>query len=215
MHTLEVEKREAGHALSTMRKAGRVPGVVYGAKQASTSLSVDLKSFEKVLREAGENSVVTLEGLGASVPTLIHEVDLDPLTSRPRHIDFYAIVRGEKVEIAIPIEFVGESAAVRGGDNLVKVMHEIEVKADPMNLPHSFEVDIAKLEKVGDQIHVSDIKVPAGVELLVDAHEVVALIQEVQEEKAEEAPAADLGAIEVEKKGKEEEAEGEAAEAKK
>ena len=144
-----------------------------------------------------------MSGLGELLPTLIHEVNLDPLTSKPRHVDFYAVTKGEKVEVAIPLEFVGVSPAVEAGANLVKVMHEVEVEADPMNLPHDIPVDLSVLKAINDRIHARDLVLPAGVELVGEPEEVVALVQEVVEEKVEEAPA-DISAIEVEKKGKEE-----------
>jgi large subunit ribosomal protein L25 len=205
MLTLPVEKRDAaGTALSPLRRSGRIPAVVYGAHQASTPISVDAKAFAKVLREAGEATVVSLSGLGAPLPTLIHEVDRDPLTNHPRHVDFYAVTKGEKVEVAIPLSFVGESAAVAAGANLVKVLHEVEVKADPMNLPHDIEVDLSALQAVHDQIHAKDLVLPAGVELITELEDVVALAQEVVEEKEEAVAPADIASIEVEKKGKEE-----------
>ena len=110
------------------------------------------------------------------------------------------------MEVAIPLEYIGTSPAVEAGANLVKVLHELEVEADPMNLPHDITVDISVLAAIGDKIHVKDLKLPAGIELKVDAEEVVALAQEVVEEKEEEVAPVDLSAIEVEKKGKEEEA---------
>lgn len=207
MLTLAVEKRdEKSVSAVELRRAGSIPAVVYGAHHDSTPISVPMVAFGKVLREAGEATIVSLTGLGAALPTLIHEVDLDPLTSRPRHVDFYAVTKGEKVEVAIPLVFVGVSAAVEAGANLVKVLHEIEVEADPMSLPHDFEVDLGALKVIGDRIHVRDLAIPKGVELVTSAEEVIALIQEVVEEKVEEVTA-DLGAIEVEKKGKEETAE--------
>src|SRR5581483_2288682 len=111
-----------------------------------------------------------------------------PVTHTPRHVDFYAITKGEKVEIAIPLDFIGESAAVAEGANLVKVMHELEVEADPMKLPHDIKVDLSKLAAVGDQIHAKDLALPDGVTLAIDPEEVVALVQEVVEEKEEAAP---------------------------
>jgi large subunit ribosomal protein L25 len=210
MITLAVEKREGGGA-GALRRAGKIPAVVYGAHQQSTPITLAARAFEQAFRQAGESTVVALTGLGEEIPTLIHEVDLDPLTSSPRHVDFYAIIKGEKVEIEIPLAFVGESPAVKGGASLVKVMHELPIKADPMNLPHELSVDLAALAAIGDQIHVRDIALPAGVELMVEPDEVVALVQEVVEEKVEEAAPADLSAIEVEGKGKEEEGEAEGA----
>jgi len=205
MLTLEVQKRDEKSANAVeLRRAGSIPAVVYGAHHEATPISISAVAFGKVLREAGEATIVSITGIGAALPTLIHEVDLDPLTSLPRHVDFYAVTKGEKVEVAIPLVFVGASPAVEEGANLVKVLHEIEVKADPMNLPHTIEVDLTLLKVVNDQIRASDLKLPAGVELVSEPEEVVALVQEVVEEKVEEAAPADLGAIEVEKKGKEE-----------
>ena len=204
MLTLEVQKRDtAGAGASALRRAGSIPAVVYGAHHESTSILISAAAFGKVLREAGEATIVSLEGLGESLPTLIHEVDLDPLTNMPRHVDFYAVTKGEKVEVAIPLVFVGVSAAVEAGANLVKVMHELEVEADPMNLPHTIEVDLSVLVVLDDQIRAKDLALPAGVELVTEPEEVVALVQEVIEEKEEAAPA-DIASIEVEKKGKEE-----------
>lgn len=212
MLTLPALKRDKGAApLSALRAAGSIPAVVYGAHQASTPISVDAKAFAKVLREAGEATIVSLSGLGAALPTLIHEVDRDPITDHPRHVDFYAVTKGEKVEVAIPLTFVGESAAVAAGANLVKVLHEVEVKADPMNLPHDIEVDLSALVAVDDKIHAKNIKLPSGIELVTEPEEVIALAQAVVEEKEEATAPADLSAIEVEKKGKEETKEGEVA----
>lgn len=203
MLTLSVEKRDKTVAtLSSVRLAGLIPAVVYGAHQVSTPISIDAKTFAKVLHEAGEATIVSLTGIGAAIPTLIHDVAYDPLTSHPRHVDFYAVTKGEKVEVAIPLSYVGESAAVEAGANLVKVLHEIEVKADPMNLPHTIEVDLSVLKVVNDQIHAKDLVLPTGVELMSEPEDVVALVQEVVEEKEEVVPA-DIDSIAVEKKGKE------------
>ena len=209
MLTLPVEKRDKTVAtLSSLRLAGFIPGVVYGAHQASTPITIDTKAFTKILHEAGEATIVSLSGLGVALPTLIHEVVYDPLTSHPTHVDFYAVTKGEKVEVAIPLTFVGESPAVEAGANIVKVLHEIEVKADPMNLPHDIEVDLSQLKELNAQIHVKDLVLPAGVELITDLEDVVVLTQEVAAEKVEEVVLADIDSIEVEKKGKEEGAEG-------
>ncbi len=209
MLTLNVEKRtKTGRAVGALRRAGAVPAVVYGAHTESTPITLSAKEFDKIFKAAGESTIVSLVGLGEAVPTLIHDVTFDPITDHPSHVDFYAVTKGQKVEINIPIEFIGESPAVKGGANLVKVLHEIEIEADPMNLPQNFEVDISKLVNVGDQVHVSDLKIPEGVELKTAVEEVIALIQEVKEEKVEEVAAVDLESIEVEKKGKVEGEEG-------
>lgn len=207
--TLPVTKREAhGPSAKALRRLGKLPGVVYGAHQEATPIAFDERTFGKALAAAGESTIVSLEGVGSEpIATLIHDLDLDPLTHQPRHVDFYAVTKGEKVEVAVPLEFVGESPAVKLGANLVKVLHEVDIEAEPANLPHEIEVDISGLAQVGDQIHASDLVLPAGVSLTTDPEEVIALIQEVEEEAVEEAPV-DLAAIEVEAKGKEESPEG-------
>ena len=216
MDTLTASKRTViGRGAKNLKDDGSMPAVVYGPKQEAMPITLSAREFDRVLKSAGESSVIDLAGLGSPMQVLIHEVDRDPVTNAPRHADFYAIEKGAKVEVAVPIEFVGESAAVKAGANLVKVMHEVEIEEAPADLPHNLVVDISALANVGDQIHVRDIVLPKGVALQVDADEVVALVQEVQEEAVEEvAPAADLSGIEVEKKGKEEGEEGAAEEAK-
>lgn len=210
MLTLAVEKRtDKGAKASTLRRAGIIPGVVYGAHQTATPVSIVARAFEKILRKAGEATIVSLTGLGEALPTLIHEVDLDPITNLPRHVDFYAVTKGEKVEVAIPLVFEGVSPAVEAGANLVKVLYELEVAADPMNLPSNITVNLSTLANIGDRIHAKDLKLPAGVELAIEPDEVVALVQEVIEEKEEVAAPSDLASIEVEKKGKEEAVAGE------
>lgn len=211
MLSLNVEKRDITAATPrSILRAGSIPAVVYGGHQESIAITVDARTFEKVLREAGEATIVSLTGLGAPLATLIHEISLDPLTSRPQHVDFFAVTKGEKVQVAIPLAFEGESAAAEAGANIVKVLHEVEVKADPMNLPHAITVDLSLLKAVHDQIHAKDLVLPAGIELISEPGEVVALAQEVLVEKEEAAPA-DISSVQVEKKGKEEAAPEEAA----
>ena len=213
MPKLTVTRREAqGPKARALRRAGQLPAVVYGAHQAATAVTIEARAFDKVFALAGESAIVSLEGLGGpALATLVHEVDLDPVTHTPRHVDFYAVTKGQKVEVAVPLEFVGESPAVKAGANLVRVLHELTVEADPMSLPHELVIDISGLAEVGDQVHAGDIRLPASVTLVTDPEEVVALIQEVEEEPVEEAAPADLSAIEVEGKGKPEDAEGAAS----
>jgi large subunit ribosomal protein L25 len=215
--TLELtatKRTEMGNALASLRATGAMPAVIYGPKQEPVSITVDRRDFEKVFKKAGESTVVTITVDGQAIPTLIHDVDHEPVTNAVRHADFYAIVKGQKVEVAVPLEFVGESAAVKAGATLVKTLHEIEVEADPMNLPHELSVDISLLVTVGDQVTAGQIKLPSGVTLVTDAEEVVAIAAAANEEVLDEPVAAvDMSAIEtsVEKGKKEEEGEAEAA----
>jgi len=203
MITLKVEKRDVKTSLGEIRKAGQMPAVFYGKKEASTPIKLPLAVFEKTLKDAGESTILHLEGKDIDVDVLIHEVDLDPVTDKPRHADFYAIEKGKKLEISIPVEFIGVAPAVKDlGGILVKVMHEVEIEALPKDLPHKLEVDISKLATFDTVVTAGDIKLPEGVTLKTKAEEVVASVYEPKEEVVEAAPV-DLSTIEVVKKGKE------------
>lgn len=211
MLTLKAEKRENTEKLEQIRQAGKLPAVFYGKKEASTPISITKKDFLKVWKEAGESSVITLETPEGVKESLIHDVDLDPVSGAPRHADFYVFEKGHKVEVELPIEFTGVSPAVKElGGILVKVLHGFKVKAMPKDLPHNVEVDISKLKTFDDQVLAQDIKLPNGVELEENPEEVVALVSAPRDEKEEEVAPIDLSQIEVEKKGKEDSEEEEA-----
>ena len=167
-------------------------------------ISIKQADFLKVWKKAGESTVVNIETDNGIKESLIQDVDVDPVTGVPRHADFYVFEKGHKVEVAIPIEFVGISAAIKDlGGSLVKVLHELRVEAEPKDLPHRIEADISSLANFGDQISAKNITLPKGVELRLNPEEVVATVSAPREEKEEEPVPIDLTQIEVEKKGKE------------
>ncbi|MFC1721175.1 50S ribosomal protein L25 [Patescibacteria group bacterium] len=202
---LNAEKRDAGTA-SSLHETGKIPAVFYGPKTDSTSIAIDKRDFIKMFREAGETTIISLAVDGKDVDVLVHEIDYDPVSDEPRHVDFYVVDKTKKVTVAIPLEFVGESLAVKNlGGTLVKILHELEVEGLPGSLPQSIEIDISTLDTLESTIAVKDVKLPEGVEAAIDADEAIAAIA-TQKEEEEEAPAeVDLSSIEVEKKGKEEE----------
>lgn len=213
MLTINFEKRDKTQKLEALRKAGKLPAVYYGRKEKSTPVTVTAAEFLKVWKKAGESSIIELKGLGDVHEALIKDVDVHPVTGVPRHADFYVVEKGKKLKIKVPIEFTGTAVAVKDlGGILVKVLHEIEIEATPRDLPHSIVVDIAPLETLESQILAKDIKLPAGVELMISPEEVVAAVAVAKEEVVEAPTAIDMSAIEVEKKGKEaKEGEGEAS----
>lgn len=208
MFTLNVSKRNIKAPLKELRKSGFVPAVFYGAKEQSCCIAVKETDFIKVWKEAGESSVVVLKDSDGEYESLIHDVQKDPVSGKLVHVDFYILEKGKKVSVKVPLEFIGVSDAVKAlGGTLVKVMHEIEVEATPANLPHDIKVDVSKLVTFDDQIHVSDLVLPNGVELehSVNPNDVVALATPPKEETEETPSVLDLDSIEVEKKGKKEE----------
>jgi large subunit ribosomal protein L25 len=200
---LKAEKRVKIGKLESLRKEGLMPAVFYGHKKEATPIQIKKIDFIKAWKNAGESTVVKLETPEGDIEALIHDVDHDPLTGEPRHADFYVFEKGHKVEIAVPIEFVGISVAVKDlGGSLMKILHEIKVKAEPANLPHKIEIDISPITELEGQILAKDIKLPHGVELAEHAEEVVVTVATPKAEKVEEEKPVDLSAIEVEKKGK-------------
>ncbi len=207
MLSLQAESRiQFGKQLKQLRAQGKMPLVAYGKKGALGSYTVSLADFKKVFAQAGESTVVSLATPEGEHDALIHDIAYDPVTTDPVHADLYVIEKGQKVRVKVPIEFTGTSAAVKSlAGVLVKVLQELEVEAEPRNLPHNLVADISKLATFDDQIHAKDITLPTGVTLIEDAEAVIALVQEPKEEKEEDVVPVDLSTIEVEKKGKKEE----------
>ncbi len=206
MTTLQAQFRKMSENLDFIRQSGNLPAVFYGAGKESTPISVPMMAFDKALKEAGESSTIRLTLDKETLDVLIHDVQLDPVKHIPMHADFLVVDMNKPLDVAVPLEFVGIAPAVKNNLGvLMKVMHEIEVRGLPKNLPHQIEVDISTLETLENQIHVKDLKVPTGIEILADESEVVALVSEVKEEVEEVAPV-DLTAIEaVDQKGKKDE----------
>jgi large subunit ribosomal protein L25 len=182
MQKLEVQERNDESA-DALRERGFIPAVFYGPKEKSTPISVSQKQFEHVFRDAGETTIVKLSGVDGEKDTLIRDVQFHPVTDRAMHADFYVLEAGKKVTINVPLEFVGEAPAEKAGHILVKALHEIEIEVAPAELPHHLDVDISKLENVGDHILVSDIVLPKSAELKTGAEEIVASVTAFVEEK--------------------------------
>lgn len=211
MLTLEVKERGQDVSSEDLRKKGLVPAVFYGPKQESTAVAIDSQKLERVWKEAGETTLVKLTGAGEEKDTLIHDVQVHPVTGKVLHADFYVLEKGKKVTIKVPLEFVGTAPAEKLGGIAVKTLHEIEIEVAPAELPHHIDVDMAALETVGAHITAGQIKLPSSAELKTDADEIVVSIVEFKEEK-EEAPG-ELKTAEI--IGEKKEGEGEATEGEK
>ena len=214
--TLKVLKRDKKTDVSALRLAGRIPAVFYGKREPSTAISVNAADFAKTYRKAGESTVVILSGPGIEVESLIHDMDLHPVTGKPLHADFYVFEKGKKIRVDVSLEFTVTAPAIKElVGTLVKVLHGISVEALPKDLPHKIPVDISSLTDFKSVITAGELKLPHGVSLAVRADDIIASVSEPKEEIEETAPI-DLSAIEIEKKGKEaEEGETDAGEAAK
>ena len=205
MITLEATQRTGSPA--ALREQDMIPAVYYGAGSDAVSIAVPVKEFTKVLKQAGETTAVTLTIGGEKISTIIHDMQHNHITGEVTHVDFLIIDMKKELEVSVPLEFTGIAEAEKNGlGTISKVLHEVAVSALPANLPHILEVDITGLAALDDQIHVKDIVLPKGVTMVTDGEEVVAMVAHFVEE-TEETPAVDLSAIEVEKKGKQEDEE--------
>jgi len=207
MMTLELKttKRDINTKNKIIREGGDIPAVFYGQKSKSTPITINQADFKKVWKTAGESSVVTLLMDGKDIDVLIHDVALNPVTDEPIHSDFLVIDKNKKVTVKIPLEFIGESNAVKTlGGVLVKVVHELEVEAFPKDLPQKITVDLSALENLDSHISIGDLKISDDVAPTASHNEILVSVSVQKEEIEDVKPEADLSEIEVEKKGKKE-----------
>lgn len=178
---IKAKKRTTlGNSNRALRRTGFIPGVLYGKKMTNTNLVLDLAEFGKVYRKAGETTLIDLEiDNEAAKKVLVQDLQVDPITNRVIHVDFHGIDMAEKLEVNIPLKFVGESKAVKEqGGILVKAMNELKVRCLPNDLVHEIEVNIAALENFGSHIRVKDISLPKGLEATQDAGETIVTVSE-------------------------------------
>lgn len=208
--TLTVEKRtDETPDVSDLRKEGKIPASVYGPKQEAISLVLDGRTFNKMFKEAGESTIITLKGLSEPIEVLVKDLAFDAAKGGVIHVDFYAIERGKEITTTVALEFIGESPIEKTGGVINKVLHEVEVTCRPSHLPPHIDVDVSVIETTEDKITVGDMKVPEGVVINLDPEEAVVVASEAKEEVEEVTETVDMDAIEVEEKGKSEEGEGE------
>ena len=203
-------RKEIGKKVKDLRKKGLIPAVLYGPKIEAIPLKVNLKEFEKVYQKTGESSLISLEFDSKKFLVLIHAVEIDPLSQKPLHIDFYQPRLDEEITATVPLVFEGVSPAVKElGGTLVRNIHEVEVKALPQNLPHEIKVNIEKLKTFEDNILIKDLVIPQGVKIIKEPDEIVALAAppEKVEEELVKAVEEKVEEVEIAEKKKEEEKE--------
>jgi large subunit ribosomal protein L25 len=212
--TLKAEIRTAvGSGVNALRRAGKVPAVVYGRHVQSFPVQVDAREVVSVLRKAGRNTLIALNVAGKDAPqmVLVRDVQRDPIRHTIQHIDFYAVSMTEKISATIRVECVGEPDDVRGGLGvLLQERDVLEIECLPADLIESVTIDVSKM-KIDDVVRVKDVIVPPGITVRDDPEAEVVRVTRVVEAKEEEA-VAEPGEVEVIEKGKKEtaeEAEGE------
>ena len=182
-----------GHARRT-RAAGRVPGVLYGRAQEAVPLSLDPLALVRSLdKERRRNTVFSLavadNGASSDVTAMIRDVQIDPLSQRIVHVDFLRISLEEDVKVSVPLVLKGTPVGVVNGGNLHQSVHMIPIAARPAAIPVKIEIDVSGLD-IGTAVHVSDLKLAAGVRPLLDPKLGLASVVAPRTDKAEEAAAA-------------------------
>lgn len=206
-YKLEAKLREQNG--NKTRSEGFVPGIVYGKGFDNAKIALEKTNFLRLYKEAGTSNLIDLSiGGDKSVKTLVHDTQLDPIKSEIIHVDFFKVNMKEKIHAEIPLKFIGDSIAViQLEGSLITSKDSIEVECLPADLIPELEVDVSVLDDFEKNIKVSDLKVPAGVEIQDDPEEIIAHVEEPRSEEElaelEEEVVEDVSAIEVENKGEE------------
>jgi large subunit ribosomal protein L25 len=150
------------------RREGLIPAVIYGDKQAPMMIAVEPKSVERIMhREGYFNHTLKVEVDGTSIDVLPRDIQVDPVTDKPLHLDFLRVGPESIISVQVPVHFKNEGASpgIKRGGVLNIVMHEITVRTKPTSIPEFFEVDLTGLE-IGYSVHLDALKVPEGVRVV-------------------------------------------------
>jgi large subunit ribosomal protein L25 len=194
--SLAADHREVtGKAVARLRRAGKLPAVVYGHGVESANLTVDAHDFEVLRRRSGPNSLLDLSVDGKKPrPVLVHGVQLHPVNRRPLHVDLFLVRMTEELTVDVPLVPTGSAPAVElNGGTLLHVTESVRMRALPDHLPQSIEYAIDSLTDFESVIHVGDLSIPTDATLLTDAGEIVAKVLPPRVE-VEEAPVVAEGA---------------------
>jgi large subunit ribosomal protein L25 len=189
--SVEVRNESGKGSARRARAAGKCPGILYGHKETPVNLTVDphalLKSLDK---ERKRNTVFSLAvGADSSITAMIRDFQIDPMSRQLIHVDFIRVSMDEEVKVTVPLILLGIPAGVVNGGNLHQSMHSVPLAAKPAAIPAKLEIDVSALN-IGEALHASDLKLAAGVRVLLEPKEALASVVMPRAEKIEEAAAA-------------------------
>lgn len=193
-NSLSIELRETSGKRSArrMRLEGRIPAILYGRATQPVVVSVNVRELRKALSgKGGLNTLLDLQG-GAGVGgklAIVKDVQHDPITNAPTHIDLYELKIDQKIHVMVPIHLVGKAKGTIEGGIVTATLREISIEVLPNDIPGAIDVDITALD-IGDSIHVRDLVLPTGVRALGDqGASIVTVVPPASEEKAVEVAA--------------------------
>jgi len=212
--TAQSRKETGKGAARTLRRQALIPAVFYGPEVDPVHLSLEYRDLEKLIKTgAGENVIIDL-AIETGDSTLSHramlkEIQMDPVKRTILHVDLYEISMDKTIEVEVPIILRGAPKGVSEGGILQQVSRTLEISCLPDNIPDAFELEVTELE-IGDSLHVSDLKIPEGIEVLAEEELTIATVvpptkvEEIElevpeeEEEREEVEAEAVGETEEE-----------------
>lgn len=160
------------------RREGLIPAVIYGGKQEPVTISLNFRAFNKILHQPGFFTHLFDVSLGGETHRVLpRDVQMDPVSDNPLHVDFLRVTDETRITVMIPVEFVGQekSAGLKRGAVLNIVRHEVEVECSAANIPEHITVDVSSFN-VGDSIHISAVALPEGVTPTIERDFTIATI---------------------------------------
>jgi large subunit ribosomal protein L25 len=194
--TAQSRKETGKGAARTLRRQALIPAVFYGPEVDPVHLSLNYRDLEKLIRTgAGENVIIDL-AIETGESTLSHramlkEIQMDPVKQTILHVDLYEISMDKKIQVEVPITLTGTPKGVSDGGILQQVSRTVEISCLPDNIPDAFELEVTGLD-IGDSLHVSDLKIPEGIEVLEEEELTIATVvpptkvEEIEPEVPEE-----------------------------
>jgi large subunit ribosomal protein L25 len=199
--SLEIRHGRGKESAHKVRAAGKVPGVLYGRRVAPVSVTFDSRLLVKALDKNKRRNTVftlTLQGAGGSggeeITAMIKDAQIDPISQAIMHVDFLRVDLDQEVHVTVPLVLTGKAVGTIEGGQLHQSMHVLSIAAKPGAIPSKIEVDVTSL-KIGEALHVSDLKLAAGVRALIEAKEAVASVVAPKAEKVEVEAAPVEGAV--------------------
>ena len=191
---LEASKRDVtGKKVRFLRRQGVIPANLYGHGVDSTPINVDARSLKHLLAHAGKTDLISLKVDDSKDPVkvLMREVQRNPLTDEPLHVDFYQVRMTEKIKADVPLVFIGEAPVLKNVKNssISHLIDSLHIEALPDDLPHNLEVDVSNIEELDQAIYVKDISLGHGITLLSDPEQMVVKVIEARKEEVIEVPA--------------------------
>lgn len=173
----------------TLRREGRIPAVMYGPAVNPESLSVDAHDLEMMLKDSQSSQMIlklAIEDMGSDDTVMVKELQTDPVSNNPLHVDFYKVAMDQKIRVNVPVQTFGKSKGVELGGMLQVIRRELEIMCLPLEVPEAIKLDVTDLD-IGDSIHVEDITTEGGIEIPHDVNfTVITVLSQKKAEAAEE-----------------------------